>query len=40
MGENVDVYKLLWKIKALLSAQVFGWRVIINKVSTKDNLHK
>jgi len=31
------MFKLFWSIKALRSAQYFAWRVILNRVATKDN---
>jgi len=30
---------VFWKTKGLPSVQIFAWRVLINKVSTRDNLN-
>lgn len=37
--ENNTILDQFWNIKALPSAQVVGWKILLNKVSTKVNLH-
>ena len=32
-------YDVFWRTKGLPSAQFFAWRVLINKVLTRDNLY-
>ena len=34
------MFGLFWKVKALLIAQFFAWRVISNRVATYDNLQR
>jgi len=38
--EDLELYSLLWKVKALLSAQHFTWRVFLDRIATKENLRK
>ena len=38
--EHFNMFKLFWSIRALPSAQCFAWRVILNRVATKDNLRR
>jgi len=39
-GENVTVFKQLWRCKSLPSALVTAWRVLENKLATRLNLEK
>jgi len=36
--EHNEVFKKIWKIKALPSMQHFAWKVLLVRVATKDNL--
>jgi len=38
VDEETFLYDFFWKTKALTIAQHFSWRVIINKITTRDNL--
>ena len=40
MGDWSRMFKLFRRIKALSSTQVTTWRVLKNKLATKDNLHR
>ena len=40
IGEHFDMFKLFRSIRAHPSAQYFSWRVILNRVATKDNLRR
>jgi len=40
IDEDVDLYGQLWKIKVLPSTLHFAWKLMINKVATRDNLIK
>lgn len=37
-GENSDLFKLLWSLKTTPSAQLLGWRVLLDKTPTIVNL--
>jgi len=34
------MYEKFWKIRALPSTQILTWRVLQNRVTSKDNLYK
>jgi len=38
--DEVEVFENIRSLEALLSVQPFTWRVILNKITTKDNLSK
>jgi len=37
-GQHTIMYEYFWKIKTLPSTEVVAWRVLQNRVATKDNL--
>jgi len=39
LGKDEVLYKTFWKIKAFPSSSMLTWRVLLNRVPTKDNLH-
>jgi len=36
--EVYSAFKTLWRTKTILKAQILGWRVLLDKWSTKDKL--
>ena len=40
ISQENAVFGLFWKVKALSTAQLFAWQVIMNKVTEYDNLQK
>jgi len=40
MGQDANIFGQFWNIKTLPFALQFPWKLLINKVATRDNLSK
>jgi len=37
-GEDTSLFKSFWSVKVVSKAQIIGWRVLLDKLSTKQKL--
>ena len=40
LGEDEEVFFYLWSVKAVPASQICSWRVILNRLTTRDKLIK